>query len=80
MCVPVQASTRAGNPNGPEPANANDDQGQPEGIATFASANVPFSGLAVPTTVILSYVPFHLGAGQVGFLVCSAIFFIDLPL
>ena len=80
MCVPIPASTRAGNSNGPEPANANDDQGQPEGITTFATTIISFSGRAVPTTVVLSLVSLHLGTGQVRFLVHPAVFLMDMPL
>lgn len=51
---------------GQEPAHANDHQGDPEpgGITTSTTAIIPFSGRAVPTMVILSLVPLHLGTGQ----------------
>ncbi|KAH9001755.1 hypothetical protein EDB92DRAFT_100122 [Lactarius akahatsu] len=58
--VPTQAS----NSNGLGPAHVNDHQVHSEGINTFATAIIPFSGLAVPAMVSLSLVPLHLGAGQ----------------
>ncbi|KAH9171473.1 hypothetical protein EDB89DRAFT_1971353 [Lactarius sanguifluus] len=60
LVVPAQA----GNSKGPEPAHANDYQGHPEGVTTLATATIPFSGCAIPTTVILSLVPLHLGTDQ----------------
>jgi hypothetical protein len=63
---------------GPEPAHANEDHGHPEGITTFATAIIPFSGRAVPTTVILNLMLLHPGAGQVRLLVYPAILLIDL--
>ncbi|KAH9001754.1 hypothetical protein EDB92DRAFT_98946 [Lactarius akahatsu] len=40
------------------------NNGHPEGITTLATAIIPFSGCVVPTTVILSIVPLHLGTDQ----------------
>ncbi|KAI9433955.1 hypothetical protein H4582DRAFT_958833 [Lactarius indigo] len=57
-------STQIGNAKGPEPARANNHQGQPEGITALATATIPFSGRAIPTTVILSLVQLHPGTGQ----------------
>ena len=79
MYVQLPASTQACNPNGPEPANTNDDQGHPEGIITFDTAIIPFSGRAVPTTVVPSFVPLHARAGPVSLLVYPAIFLVDFP-
>ncbi|KAH9042987.1 hypothetical protein EDB84DRAFT_887293 [Lactarius hengduanensis] len=63
-CASLVVPTQVGNAEGPEPAHANDHQGQPEGITTLATVIIPFSGRAISTTVILSLVPLHLVAGQ----------------
>ncbi|KAH9057107.1 hypothetical protein EDB83DRAFT_1068501 [Lactarius deliciosus] len=60
LVIPAQAS----NSKGPEPAHANDHQGHPEVVTTLATATIPFSGCAIPTTVILSLVPLHIGTDQ----------------
>ena len=73
MCIPILVLTPASDSNGPEPANANDDQGHPEGITTFDSAIAPFSGRAAPTMVVLSL-------GQVRLVALPAILLIDLAL
>jgi hypothetical protein len=65
MLAPIVVPTQAGNSKGPEHAHANAHQVHPEGITTLATAIIPFSGRAVPTTVIVSLVPLHLGTGQV---------------
>lgn len=64
MLAPIVVPTQAGNSKGPEHAHANAHQVHPEGITTLATAIIPFSGRAVPTTVIVSLVPLHLGTGQ----------------
>ncbi|KAH9057637.1 hypothetical protein EDB87DRAFT_1003513 [Lactarius vividus] len=64
LCASLVVPAQVDNTNGPEPARANDHQDQPEGITTLATAIIPFSGRAIPTTVILSLVPLHLGTGQ----------------
>jgi hypothetical protein len=58
--------------------HANDYQGQLEGITTFATAIIPFSGRAVPTMVILNLLPLDPDVGQVRPLVYPAILLIDL--
>ena len=52
--------TEAGNLMGPERAHASDYQSHPEGITTSVMAVIPFSGRAVPTMVILTFMPLHL--------------------
>lgn len=49
--LPILVPTQ---PNDPEPAHGNDDREHPEEITTFATTVIPFSGHAVPTTVVLS--------------------------
>jgi hypothetical protein len=53
VCVPILVSTHDGDHNGPDPAHANDDQGQPEAFAAFATTAIIPSGPAVPTMVVL---------------------------
>lgn len=64
MRAPIVVPTQAGYPKGPEPARSKEHQGHPEGITTLATAIVPFSGRVIPTAVILSLVPLHLGVDQ----------------
>ncbi|KAF8267545.1 hypothetical protein EI94DRAFT_1312021 [Lactarius quietus] len=64
MLAPMVSSTQAGNSQAPEPTRANAHQVHLEGITTLAAATIPFPGCAVPTMVILSAVPLHLGTGQ----------------
>ncbi|KAN0131611.1 hypothetical protein V8E53_010453 [Lactarius tabidus] len=64
MLAPLAVPTQAGNPKGPEPAHANANQVHYEGITTLATASIPFSGSAVPITVMVSLVPLHVGTSQ----------------
>ncbi|KAH8980820.1 hypothetical protein EDB86DRAFT_503911 [Lactarius hatsudake] len=64
VCAPMVVPAQSGDSNGPEPTHVNDHQVHSEGINTFATAVIPFSGRAVPTMVVLSLVPLHLGAGH----------------
>ena len=65
MFAPIAVPTQAGDSKGPEPAHANSHQVHPEGTTTLATAVIPFSGGAIPTMVILSLLPLHLGTDQV---------------
>jgi hypothetical protein len=63
MLPPITTPTQTGNSGGPEAAYAN-AQVHPQ-VATIATTTVPFSGSAVPTMVILTLVPLHVGTDQV---------------
>jgi hypothetical protein len=72
--VPTQADNSKG-------LDLEHDRGPPEGVTTFTTAIIPFSGHAVPTMVVLSLVPFRPEAGAaslVKLLVYPAILLIDL--
>ncbi len=65
MRAPIVVPTQTGYSKGPEPAHANDYQVHPEEVPTLSAAVIPFASRAVPTGVIPSLVPLHLGTGQV---------------
>ncbi|KAN0131188.1 hypothetical protein V8E53_010993 [Lactarius tabidus] len=64
VLTPIAVSAQAADSKAPVHAHANAYQVHPEGTTTLATAVIPFSGRAVPTMIIVSLVPLHLGTGQ----------------